>query len=130
MSSDRRVIATADAPKAIGPYSQAVVAGGLVFCSGQIPLDPKSGEMVGAADVRAQAKQVMENLRAVLTAAGSSFDRVVRTTIFLQDLGDFAPVNEIYGSYFKDAPPARATVQVAGLPKGAMVEIDAIATVG
>ena len=130
MSSDRRVIATADAPKAIGPYSQAVVAGGLVFCSGQIPLDPKTGEMVGAADVRAQARQVMENLRAVLTAAGSSFDRVVRTTIFLQDLADFAPVNEIYGSYFKDAPPARATVQVAGLPKGAMVEIDAIATVG
>jgi 2-iminobutanoate/2-iminopropanoate deaminase len=107
-----------------------VVAGQLVFCSGQIPLDPKTGEMVGAADVRAQARQVMENLRAVLTAAGSSFDRVVRTTIFLQDLADFAPVNEIYGSYFKDAPPARATVQVAGLPKGAMVEIDAIATVG
>jgi 2-iminobutanoate/2-iminopropanoate deaminase len=130
MSSDRRVIATADAPKAIGPYSQAVVAGALVFCSGQIPLDPKSGEMVGVGDVRAQAKQVMENLRAVLAAAGSSFDRVVRTTIFLQDLADFAPVNEIYGSYFKDAPPARATVQVAGLPKGAMVEIDAIATVG
>jgi 2-iminobutanoate/2-iminopropanoate deaminase len=130
MSSDRRVIATPDAPKAIGPYSQAVVAGQLVFCSGQIPLDPKTGEMVGAADVRAQARQVMENLRAVLSAAGSSFDRVVRTTIFLQDLGDFAPVNEIYGSYFKDAPPARATVQVAGLPKGAMVEIDAIATVG
>jgi 2-iminobutanoate/2-iminopropanoate deaminase len=130
MSSDRRVIATADAPKAIGPYSQAVVAGQLVFCSGQIPLDPRSGEMIGVGDVRAQAKQVMENLRAVLAAAGSSFDRVVRTTIFLQDLADFAPVNEIYGSYFKDAPPARATVQVAGLPKGAMVEIDAIATVG
>jgi 2-iminobutanoate/2-iminopropanoate deaminase len=129
MSSDRRVIATADAPKAIGPYSQAVVAGQLVFCSGQIPLDPRTGEMVGVGDVRAQAKQVMENLRAVLAAAGSSFDRVARTTIFLQDLADFASVNEIYGSYFKEAPPARATVQVAGLPKGAMVEIDAIATV-
>jgi 2-iminobutanoate/2-iminopropanoate deaminase len=130
MSTDRRVIATADAPKAIGPYSQAVVAGQLVFCSGQIPLDPKTGEMVGAADVRAQARQVMQNLGAVLAAAGSSFDRVVRTTIFLQDLADFAPVNEIYAGYFKDAPPARATVQVAGLPRGALVEIDAIATVG
>ncbi len=130
MSSDRRVIATPDAPRAIGPYSQAVVAGQLVFCSGQIALDPQSGEMVGAGDVRAQARRVMDNLRAVLTAAGSSFERVVRTTIFLQDLSDFAPVNEIYGSYFKDSPPARATVQVAGLPKGALVEIDAIATVG
>jgi 2-iminobutanoate/2-iminopropanoate deaminase len=130
MSTDRRVIATTEAPRAIGPYSQAVVAGPLVFCSGQIALDPQTGEMVGAADVRAQAKRVMENLGAVLAAAGSSFERVVRTTIFLQDLGDFGPVNEIYGSYFKDAPPARATVQVAGLPKGALVEIDAIATVG
>jgi 2-iminobutanoate/2-iminopropanoate deaminase len=130
MSSERRVIATADAPKAIGPYSQAVVAGGLVFCSGQVALDPQNGEMVGAADVRAQAKRVMENLGAVLRAAGSSFDRVVRTTIFLQDLADFAPVNEIYAAYFKEAPPARATVQVAGLPRGALVEIDAIATVG
>jgi 2-iminobutanoate/2-iminopropanoate deaminase len=129
MSIDRKVIASADAPRAIGPYSQAVVAGSLVFCSGQIALDPKTGELVGA-DVRAQAARVMENLRAVLTAAGSSFERVVRTTIFLHDLADFAIVNEIYGGYFKDAPPARATVQVAGLPKGALVEIDAIATVG
>jgi 2-iminobutanoate/2-iminopropanoate deaminase len=130
MSSANRVIATTEAPRAIGPYSQAVVAGGLLFCSGQIPLDPKTMEMVGAGDVKAQARQVMENLRAVLAAAGTSFDRVVRTTIFLQDLADFAHVNEVYGSYFKDAPPARATVQVAGLPRGALVEIDAIATVG
>jgi 2-iminobutanoate/2-iminopropanoate deaminase len=130
MSSANRVIATTEAPRAIGPYSQAVVAGGLLFCSGQIPLDPKTMEMVGAGDVKAQARQVMENLRAVLTAAGTSFDRVVRTTIFLQDLADFAHVNEVYGGYFKDAPPARATVQVAGLPRGALVEIDAIATVG
>ena len=130
MSSEKRVIATAEAPRAIGPYSQAVVAGSLVFCSGQIPLDPQTGEMVGAGDVKLQAKRVMENLRAVLTAAGTSFERVVRTTIFLQDLADFAHVNEVYGSYFKDAPPARATVQVAGLPKGALVEIDAIAVVG
>jgi 2-iminobutanoate/2-iminopropanoate deaminase len=130
MSSDRRAITTTEAPRAIGPYSQAVVAGSLVFLSGQIPLDPQTGEMVGAGDVRAQARRVMENLRAVLTAAGSSFEQVVRTTIFLQDLADFAHVNEVYASYFKDAPPARATVQVAGLPKGALVEIDAIATVG
>jgi 2-iminobutanoate/2-iminopropanoate deaminase len=130
MSNERRVIATAEAPRAIGPYSQAVVAGSLVFCSGQIPLDPKTGEMVGAGDVKAQARQVMQNLHAVLAAAGSGFDRVVRTTIFLQDLADFAHVNEVYAGYFKDAPPARATVQVAGLPRGALVEIDAIATVG
>jgi 2-iminobutanoate/2-iminopropanoate deaminase len=123
----RRVISTEAAPKAIGPYSQGIVAGHLVFCSGQIPLDPATGEMVGAGDVRAQATRVMENLRAVLEAAGSSFSSVVKTTIYLQDLADFGAVNEVYGSYFKEAPPARATVQVAGLPRGAMVEIDAIA---
>jgi 2-iminobutanoate/2-iminopropanoate deaminase len=125
--SERRVIATDSAPKAIGPYSQAVVAGDLVFCSGQIALDPATGEFIGAGDVRAQAKRVMDNLAAVLAAAGSSLDKVVKTTIYLTDLGDFGPVNEIYGSYFKAAPPARATVQVAGLPRGAMVEIDAVA---
>jgi len=124
----RNPIHTDDAPKAIGPYSQAVVAEGkLLFCSGQIPLDPKSGEMVGASDVRAQAKRVMQNLEAVLKAGGAGFANVVKTTIFLQDLADFGAVNEIYGSFFKEAPPARATVQVAGLPKGALVEIDAIA---
>ncbi len=118
-----------NAPKAIGPYSQAIKAGGLLFCSGQIPLDPKTGEMVGASDVRAQAKQVMENLQAVLQAGGASFARVVKTTIYLKDLGDFGAVNEIYGGYFPASPPARATVQVAGLPRGALVEIDAIAVV-
>jgi 2-iminobutanoate/2-iminopropanoate deaminase len=125
----RTVIHSDQAPRAIGPYSQAIRAGNLLFCSGQIPLDPKSGEMVGTGDVRAQATRVMENLKAVLTAAGTSFAAVARTTIFLVDLGDFGAVNEIYGSYFKEQPPARATVQVAGLPRGAMVEIDAIAVV-
>src|SRR5262249_9550181 len=116
------------APKAIGPYSQAIACEGkLLFCSGQIPLDPKSGEMVGAADVRLQARRVMQNLEAVLKAGGASFAQVVKTTIFLADLADFAAVNEIYGSSSKAAPPARATVQIAGLPKGALVEIDAIA---
>jgi 2-iminobutanoate/2-iminopropanoate deaminase len=127
---DRRIISTPSAPAAIGPYSQAVVAGGFVFCSGQIALDPATGELVGAGDVSAQARRVMENLKAVLEAAGSGLGQVVRTTIFLQDLGDFATVNAIYGGYFAAAPPARATVQVAGLPKGALVEIDAVALVG
>jgi len=123
----RTVIQTNDAPKAIGPYSQAIRAGGLLFCSGQIPLDPKSGDMVGASDVKAQTKRVMENLGAVLRAGGASFSSVVKTTIYLADLADFGTVNEIYGGYFTESPPARATVQVAALPKGALVEIDAIA---
>ncbi len=125
----RQIIQTAGAPQAIGPYSQAVIApaGRLLFCSGQIPLDPRSGEMVGAGDVRAQAERVMENLGAVLAAAGASFGAVVKTTIFLADLRDFGAVNEIYGRYFPENPPARATVQAAGLPKGALVEIEAIA---
>jgi len=125
----KHVVATDRAPRAIGPYSQATIVSGLVFCSGQIPLDPTTGEMVGASDVRAQARRVMENLKAIIEAAGSSMDRVARCTIYLTDLGDFAAVNEIYGSFFTGPPPARATVQVAGLPKGAMVEIDAIAVV-
>ncbi len=118
------------APKAIGPYSQAVKAGNLLFCSGQIPLDPKTGELIGAGDVREQARRVMQNLQAVLEAGGASFAGVVKTTIYLKDLADFGAVNEIYGGYFKESPPARATVQVAGLPRGALVEIDAIAVVG
>jgi 2-iminobutanoate/2-iminopropanoate deaminase len=126
---ERIIVATPRAPRAIGPYSQAVVVDGgrLVFCSGQIPLHPGSGALVGEGDVAAQTRQVMDNLRAVLEAAGSALDRVVRTTIFLADLGDFAAVNEVYGSYFAADPPARATVQVAALPRGARVEIDAIA---
>jgi 2-iminobutanoate/2-iminopropanoate deaminase len=126
-----QIVTTAGAPKAIGPYSQAVSApaGRLLFCSGQIPLDPASGEMVGAGDVRAQAERVLENLGAVLTAGGASFESVVKTTIFLIDLGDFGAVNEIYARYFPSQPPARATVQAAGLPRGALIEIEAIAIV-
>jgi 2-iminobutanoate/2-iminopropanoate deaminase len=127
----RQIVTTAGAPKAIGPYAQAVSvpAGRLLFCSGQIPLDPASGEMVGAGDVRAQAERVLENLGAVLTAGGASFKSVVKTTIFLIDLGDFGAVNEIYGRYFPSQPPARATIQAAGLPRGALIEIEAIAIV-
>jgi 2-iminobutanoate/2-iminopropanoate deaminase len=124
----KEVISTTHAPKAIGPYSQGIAASGrMIFLSGQIPLDHATGEMVGAGDVRVQTKRVMENLQAVLEAASASFAHVVKCTIYLADLADFASVNEVYGSYFKDAPPARATVQVAGLPRGALVEIDAIA---
>jgi len=118
-----QVIATDEAPKAIGPYSQAIASGDLVFTSGQIPLDPKTQEMVKG-DIRAQAERVMENLRGVLDAAGVSFAQVVKTTIFLVDLADFATVNEVYGKRFAGSPPARSTVQVAALPKGARVEIE------
>lgn len=119
-------IATKDAPAAIGPYSQAVRAGEHVFLSGQIPLDPATGQLVEG-DIATQTKRVMENLGAVLAAAGCGFGDVVRTTIYLVDLGHFAKVNEAYGAFFQAPYPARATVQVAALPKGAQVEIDAIA---
>jgi len=125
-------VSTSEAPRAIGPYSQAIkltAPARMVFCSGQIPLDAKSGELVGAGDVRLQTETVMKNLGAVLTAAGASFANVVKTTIFLTDLADFAAVNEIYGRHFPTRPPARATVQVAALPKGALVEIDLVAKV-
>ena len=127
----RDVIQTADAPKAIGPYSQAIAASGskTLYCSGQIPLDPKTGELV-TGDIAAQTERVMKNLEAVLAAGGMTFANVVRCGIFLADLGDFATVNELYGARFVDNPPARATVQVAGLPKGVLVEIDAIAVAG
>jgi 2-iminobutanoate/2-iminopropanoate deaminase len=120
------VVSTEKAPRAIGPYSQAIVSGDLVFTSGQIPLDPASQQMV-AGDIRAQVERVMENLGAVLAAAGSGFDKVVKATIFVIDLNDFAIVNEIYGKRFPQNPPARSTVQVAALPKGARVEIELIA---
>jgi 2-iminobutanoate/2-iminopropanoate deaminase len=125
-------VETSNAPSAIGPYSQAVVAsaGRLVFCSGQIPLDPKSGELVGGGDVRKETHQVMLNLEAVLQAAGASLGAVLKTTIYLVDMAAFPAVNEVYASYFSAPPPARATVQVAGLPRGSQVEIDAIAAVG
>jgi len=123
----KTAISSPRAPKAIGPYSAAVRAGQLLFVSGQIPLDPATGQMVDG-DVSAQTKRVMENLAAVLEASGASFGDVVRTTIFLADMNDFAKVNEVYGSYFREPFPARATVQVARLPRDARVEIDAVAS--
>jgi 2-iminobutanoate/2-iminopropanoate deaminase len=122
----KQIISTTDAPQAIGPYAQAVRAGNLLFLSGQIPLDPATGALIEG-DVVAQTKRVMENLSAVLRAAGATFATVVKSTIYLVDLGDFAKVNEVYGGYFPSAPPARATVQVAALPRGASVEIEMIA---
>lgn len=120
------VVETSAAPKAIGPYSQAVKANGFLFVSGQIPVEPETGHMT-AVDAVAQTKQVMENLSLILNAEGLSFADVVKTTIYLTDLSDFARVNDAYGAYFESAPPARATVQVAALPRGAKVEIEAIA---
>ena len=122
----RDVVSSRGAPAAIGPYSQAIRAGGFLFISGQIPLDPESGQVVDG-DVAAQTHRVMQSLGAILKAAGASYDHVVRTTIFLTDLADFALVNDVYGSYFAAPAPTRATVQVAALPKGVSVEIDAIA---
>jgi 2-iminobutanoate/2-iminopropanoate deaminase len=123
------VVSTDAAPKAIGPYSQAIIAGSEVFTSGQIPLDPATQQMVQG-DIKAQTERVMENLSAVLKAAGVDFPNVVKATIFVVDLNDFAAVNEIYGKRFPSNPPARSTVQVAALPKGARVEIELIARKG
>ena len=121
-------VETQAAPAPVGPYNQAVKAGGMLFCSGQIPLDPASGTMVGGGDVEAETRQVLSNLKAVLTAAGCSPQQVVRTTVLLVDLADFAKVNAIYAETFgQGVEPARACVQVAALPKGAKVEIDCIA---
>ncbi|HYP27503.1 MAG TPA: RidA family protein [Blastocatellia bacterium] len=117
---------TDNAPKAIGPYSQAIRAGGFIFASGQIPLDPATGQMIEGG-VKEQTERVFENLKAVLEASGSSLDRVVKTTVFLADLSDFNEMNEAYGRFFGDAPPARSTVEVARLPRDARVEIDVIA---
>ncbi len=123
---DKRAIATNRAPAAIGPYSQAIEAGGWLFLSGQIPLDPLSGQLVEGG-IEDQTRQVLANLEAVLAAGGVDFSAVVKATIYLTDLADFVAVNAIYGKAFPSAPPARATVQVAALPKGALVEIDCIA---
>jgi 2-iminobutanoate/2-iminopropanoate deaminase len=124
----KNIIQTDRGPKPIGPYSQAVRANQLLFLSGQTPLDPKSGEMVGV-DVRQQTERVLENIKGVLEAAGANLQHVVKTTVFLKDMNDFAAMNEVYGRYFSSAPPARSTVQVARLPKDALVEIEVIATV-
>jgi 2-iminobutanoate/2-iminopropanoate deaminase len=123
-----KAIATDKAPAAIGPYSQAIQVGNLLFCSGQIPLDPTSGEVV-AGEVREQTEQVMKNIAAVLTAAGAAFDDVVKTTIFLVDMNDFAVVNEVYGRCFPKHKPARSTVAVQGLPRGVLLEIEIIVSV-
>lgn len=122
----KEIVSTDKAPGAIGPYSQAVKAGGMVFCSGQIPLDPATGELVSE-DVSEQTEQVLKNLGEVLAAAGTDFGKVVKTTIFLADMNDFTAVNQVYGRYFSDNKPARATVQAARLPRDAKVEIDCIA---
>ena len=125
--ASRTVISTPNAPNAIGPYSQAVTYGGLVYCSGQIALDPVSGKLVGGSDIRAQTEQVLDNLEAVLTAANSSLPAAVKVTIFLASMDDFGVVNECYGKRVGDQPPARATVEVSRLPKDVLVEIDATA---
>ncbi len=123
----REQIATKDAPAAIGPYSQAIKSNGLVFCSGQIALDPASGQLV-TGDVAAQTERVLKNLAVVLKAAGSGMDRVLKTTVFLKSMGDFAVMNEVYGKHFQAPFPARSTVEAARLPKDVLVEIDVIAT--
>ncbi len=122
----KEAIETGEAPEAIGPYSQAIKANGFVFCSGQIPIDPKTKQVNGA-DIETQTRQAIKNLEAVLNACGSNLDKVVKTTVFLKDLKDFAGMNEVYAGFFKQTPPARATVQVSRLPKDVLVEIDAIA---
>jgi 2-iminobutanoate/2-iminopropanoate deaminase len=124
----KKNVFTSDAPAAIGPYSQGVRVGRFLFCSGQIPLDPKSGQIVSG-DIASQTRRVMDNIGAILKAEGVTFDNIVKTTIFLTNLGDFQTVNEAYGSYFKEDPPARSTVQVSALPRGANVEIEVIAAV-
>ena len=125
----KQTIATKSAPAAIGPYSQGVKANGFLFLSGQVALDPASGQVVPG-DIRAQTERVLKNLEAVLAAAGSSMEGVVKTTVYLTDLGDFAAMNEVYARFFPQAPPARATVEVRRLPKDAKVEIDLIAVAG
>jgi len=122
----KKIVSTSDAPAAIGPYSQAIRSGPLLFCAGQIPLDPRSGQMASD-DISEQAKRVLENISAILRAANLNFGHVVKTTIFLTSMDDFQTVNEVYGSYFRENPPARSTVAVSALPKGAKVEIEVIA---
>ena len=126
MGQDLRAIQTDNAPKAIGPYSQAIVTGELVFCAGQVALDPKSGEVVSG-DIREQARRVLDNLAAVLDAAGSGLDRVLKTTVFLTDFAEFGAMNEVYAERFGAHRPARSTVQVSFLPRGARIEIECIA---
>jgi 2-iminobutanoate/2-iminopropanoate deaminase len=123
----KKVILTENAPKPIGPYSQAVHSGGFLFCSGQIPLDARTGQ-IASPEVEGQTRKVMENIQEVLEAAGFEWDHVVKTTIFLKSMNDFPKVNEIYGTYFRSHPPARSTVEVSRLPKDVLVEIEVIAS--
>jgi 2-iminobutanoate/2-iminopropanoate deaminase len=125
----KHIITTDDAPKAIGPYSQAVKAGSFVFCSGQIAMDPESGELV-TGDIGIQTERVLQNLQAVLKAAGADLGQVVKCTVFLADMDDFAAMNEVYGRFFTENPPARAAVEVSRLPRGVDVEIEAVAFLG
>ncbi|HKD91819.1 MAG TPA: RidA family protein [Terriglobales bacterium] len=126
--STKEIIATKNAPQAIGPYSQAVKANGFVFTAGQVAIDPATGNVIEG-DVRRQTERVMQNLKAILQASGSSLDNVVKTTVFLKNMSDFAPMNEVYGTFFTSRQPARSTVEVAQLPKNVLVEIDVIALV-
>lgn len=123
----KKVISTSGAPGAIGPYSQAIKAGNLVYTSGQIPLDPVSGELIG--DIKKATERSLENVKAILEEAGTNMDKVIKTVVFLKDMNDFAAMNEVYGTYFKENAPARSCVQVAKLPKDALVEIEAIAII-
>jgi 2-iminobutanoate/2-iminopropanoate deaminase len=125
----KNIVSSANAPKAIGPYSQAVVYNGLAYLSGQIPLDPATGQIVDG-DIAAQTTRVMENLKAVLEACGSSLEQVLKTTVFVKDMADFPKMNEVYGRYFTANPPARATVEVARLPRDVRVEIECVAIAG
>jgi 2-iminobutanoate/2-iminopropanoate deaminase len=122
----KKIVSTTEAPAAVGPYSQAVRVGPLLFTAGQIPLDPQSGQIVSQ-DVAEQTRRVLDNLTAVLKAEGMDFSNIVKTTVFMTNLGDFQTMNEVYAGYFKDEPPARSTVQVSALPKGAQVEIELVA---
>lgn len=125
----KEIISTTSAPQAIGPYSQAIKIGQFLFTSGQIPLDPQTGEFV-AGGIKEQTERVMENLTALLKASGADLAQVVKTTVFLADMADFAAMNEVYGRFFQENPPARSTIQAAGLPRGARVEIEVIAYLG
>ncbi|HTD22153.1 MAG TPA: RidA family protein [Terriglobales bacterium] len=126
MSNPREIIATKDAPQAIGPYSQAIKAAGLVFVSGQVAIDPATGNVVSGG-IAEQTERVMKNLQAILQAAGTSLDQALKTTVYLKNMSEFAAMNEVYGKFWKSAPPARATVEVARLPKDVLVEIDVVA---
>jgi len=125
----KEIVSTGSAPGAIGPYSQAIVHGGLVYCSGQIAIDPATGQLVEGG-ITQQTTRVLENLKAVLEAAGSSLDQVLKTTVFLRDMSEFAAMNAVYGTFFKEKPPARSTVEASRLPRDVHVEIDCIAAVG